>query len=173
MTRPFLKRDDLHYGVVSSLEKPTAQQLQVWGNAVDRPDDLEESVFPALDILRLSVKHSGGNEDFCSEGGGAHSPLNPNRKPANQLLAPRTFCTCWLGRTCTLDVPEGITGVRTDLKPGTSEGIPTALAAGAPNLLVVFMKSGTRTGELSARQEPAQAVKLGRTRGHVQTSCSS
>uniref|UniRef100_G3TXR0 Phospholipase A-2-activating protein n=1 Tax=Loxodonta africana TaxID=9785 RepID=G3TXR0_LOXAF len=85
----------------NSSEKPAAQQLQILWKATNWPEDI---VFPALDILRLSNKHPSVNENFCNEKEGAlfisHllNLLNPKGKPANQLLALRTFCNCLVGQ---------------------------------------------------------------------------
>ncbi|KAM8983269.1 phospholipase A-2-activating protein isoform 2-T2 [Ara ararauna] len=84
----------------TSAETPTAQQLQTLWRAVNWPEDI---VFPALDILRLSVRHPTVNENFCNEKDHVHLAillkfLNPKGKQANQLLALRALCNCFVSQ---------------------------------------------------------------------------
>ncbi|KAM6033853.1 phospholipase A-2-activating protein isoform 4-T4 [Chlamydotis macqueenii] len=85
----------------TSAETPTAQQLQALRRAVNWPEDI---VFPALDILRLSVRHPTVNENFCSEKDHVEfiilllKFLNPKGKQANQLLALRVLCNCFVSQ---------------------------------------------------------------------------
>ncbi|MEE6459049.1 hypothetical protein FKM82_000524 [Ascaphus truei] len=79
-------------------ETATAQQLDTLWKAINWP---EEIVFPALDVLRLSIKNPTVNETFCSEKEGSQFSsyllrlMRPSGKQANQLLALRTLCNCF------------------------------------------------------------------------------
>lgn len=63
--------------------------------------------------------------------GRAHGPLNPNGRPANWLLALRTFCNCCPGRTSTPDTLEGITGLPEGIAgvPAGTAGVPEGSTA--------------------------------------------
>lgn len=61
-------------------------------------------VFPVLDIMRLAVRHPMVNETLCGEAEGVQlcnhllSLMSPEGRPANQMLALRTLCNCFMGR---------------------------------------------------------------------------
>lgn len=128
----------------SSSEKPTAQQLQILWKAINWPEDI---VFPALDILRLSIKHPSVNENFCSEKEGAQFSshlihlLNPKGRPANQLLALRTFCNCFVGQAgqkLMMSQRESLMSHAVELKSGSNKNIHIALATLTLNYSVCF-----------------------------------
>lgn len=137
----------------SSSEKPTAQQLQILWKAINWPEDI---VFPALDILRLSVKHPTVNENFCNEKEGAQfsshliSLLNPKGKPANQLLALRTFCNCFVGQAgqkLMMSQRELLMSHAIELKSGTNKNIHIALATLTLNYSVCLHKDHNIEGK--------------------------
>ncbi|XP_070256908.1 phospholipase A-2-activating protein isoform X2 [Myotis yumanensis] len=137
----------------SSFEKPTAQQLQILWKAINWPEDI---VFPALDILRLSVKHPSVNENFCNEKEGAQfsshltSLLNPKGKPANQLLALRTFCNCFVGQAgqkLMMSQREALISHAVELKSGSNKNIHIALATLTLNYSVCFHKDHNIEGK--------------------------
>uniref|UniRef100_H0VMN5 Phospholipase A-2-activating protein n=1 Tax=Cavia porcellus TaxID=10141 RepID=H0VMN5_CAVPO len=137
----------------SSSEKPTAQQLQILWKAINWPEDI---VFPALDILRLSIKHPSVNEDFCGEKEGAHfsghliSLLSPAGKPANQLLALRTFCNCFVGQAgqkLMMSQRESLISHAIELKSGSNKNIHIALATLTLNYSVCFHKDHNIEGK--------------------------
>ncbi|XP_054583008.1 phospholipase A-2-activating protein isoform X3 [Eptesicus fuscus] len=137
----------------SSFEKPTAQHLQILWKAINWPEDI---VFPALDILRLSVKHPIVNENFCSEKEGVQfsshltSLLNPKGKPANQLLALRTFCNCFVGQAgqkLMMSQREALISHAVELKSGSNKNIHIALATLTLNYSVCFHKDHNIEGK--------------------------
>uniref|UniRef100_A0A8C2NLP3 Phospholipase A-2-activating protein n=1 Tax=Capra hircus TaxID=9925 RepID=A0A8C2NLP3_CAPHI len=137
----------------NSPEKPTAQQLQILWKAVNWPEDI---VFPALDILRLSIKHPSVNENFCNEKEGARfsshlvSLLNPRGKPANQLLALRTFCNCFVGQAgqkLMMSQRESLLSHAIELKSGSNKNIHIALATLTLNYSVCFHKDHNIEGK--------------------------
>ncbi|KAF4025312.1 hypothetical protein G4228_017546 [Cervus hanglu yarkandensis] len=137
----------------NSSEKPTAQQLQILWKAVNWPEDI---VFPALDILRLSIKHPSVNENFCSEKEGTRfsshliSLLNPRGKPANQLLALRTFCNCFVGQAgqkLMMSQRESLLSHAIELKSGSNKNIHIALATLTLNYSVCFHKDHNIEGK--------------------------
>ncbi|KAM9641354.1 phospholipase A-2-activating protein isoform 3-T3 [Trichechus inunguis] len=135
------------------LEKPTAQQLQILWKATNWPEDI---VFPALDILRLSIKHPSVNENFCNEKEGAQfsshllNLLNPKGKPANQLLALRTFCNCFVGQAgqkLMMLQRESLMSHAIELKSGSNKNIHIALATLTLNYSVCFHKDHNIEGK--------------------------
>ncbi|XP_073907786.1 phospholipase A-2-activating protein isoform X3 [Castor canadensis] len=137
----------------SSSEKPTAQQLQILWKAIHWPEDI---VFPALDVLRLSIKHPNVNENFCNEKEGAQfsshlmNLLNPKGKPANQLLALRTFCNCFVGQAgqkLMMSQRESLMSHAIELKSGSNKNIHVALATLTLNYSVCFHKDHNIEGK--------------------------
>uniref|UniRef100_A0A8C3WRU6 Phospholipase A-2-activating protein n=1 Tax=Catagonus wagneri TaxID=51154 RepID=A0A8C3WRU6_9CETA len=137
----------------NSSEKPTVQQLQTLWKAVNWPEDI---VFPALDILRLSIKHPSVNENFCSEKEGTQfsshltNLLNPKGKPANQLLALRTFCNCFVGQAgqkLMMSQRESLMSQAIELKSGSNKNIHIALATLTLNYSVCFHKDHNIEGK--------------------------
>ncbi|XP_038625720.1 phospholipase A-2-activating protein isoform X2 [Tachyglossus aculeatus] len=131
----------------SSAEKPTPQQIQILWKAINWPEDI---VFPALDILRLSIKNPSVNESFCSEKEGEQFSihllkfLNPKGKPANQLLALRTLCNCFInqaGQRLLMSRRESIVSQAIELKSGSSKNIHIALATLTLNYSVFLYKT--------------------------------
>ncbi|KAF4794826.1 Phospholipase A-2-activating protein [Turdus rufiventris] len=118
----------------TSAETPTAQQLQTLWRAINWPEDI---VFPALDILRLSVRHPTVNENFCSEKEHVQfiilllKFLNPKGKQANQLLALRALCNCFVshaGQKLMMEQRDEIMTQAIETKSGNNKNIHIALA---------------------------------------------
>ncbi|NXK00091.1 PLAP protein, partial [Corythaixoides concolor] len=137
----------------TSAEKPTAQQLQTLWRAVNWPEDI---VFPALDILRLSVRHPTVNENFCSEKDHIQfiilllKFLNPNGKQANQLLALRTLCNCFVrqaGQKLMMEQRDEIMTQAIEMKSGNNKNIHIALATLTLNYAVCLHKVNNIEGK--------------------------
>uniref|UniRef100_A0A9L0RA27 Phospholipase A-2-activating protein n=1 Tax=Equus caballus TaxID=9796 RepID=A0A9L0RA27_HORSE len=120
------------------------------------PTQILDIVFPALDILRLSIKHPSVNENFCNEKEGAQfsshliSLLNPKGKPANQLLALRTFCNCFVGQAgqkLMMSQRESLMSHAIELKSGSNKNIHIALATLTLNYSVCFHKDHNIEGK--------------------------
>ncbi|XP_069487023.1 phospholipase A-2-activating protein [Ambystoma mexicanum] len=115
-------------------ETPTAQQLETLWKAVRWPEDI---VFPALDILRLSVRHPRVNENYCSEKACdqfcSHliKFLNPSGKQANQLLALRALSNCFTsepGQRLMMSQMDPVVSQAIELRAGSNKNIHIALA---------------------------------------------
>uniref|UniRef100_A0A5F9CLQ3 Phospholipase A-2-activating protein n=1 Tax=Oryctolagus cuniculus TaxID=9986 RepID=A0A5F9CLQ3_RABIT len=120
------------------------------------PTQILDIVFPALDILRLSIKHPSVNENFCNEKEGAQfsshliNLLNPKGKPANQLLALRTFCNCFAGQAgqkLMMTQRESLMSRAVELKSGSNKNIHIALATLTLNYSVCFHKDHNIEGK--------------------------
>ncbi|XP_051817408.1 phospholipase A-2-activating protein isoform X1 [Antechinus flavipes] len=137
----------------SSAEGPTTHQLQTLWKAVNWPEDI---VFPALDILRLSIRHPTVNENFCNEKEGAQFSshllklLNPKGKPANQLLTLRTLCNCFIGQAgqrLMMSQRESLLSQAIELKSGSNKNIHIALATLTLNYSVCLHKNHNIEGK--------------------------
>uniref|UniRef100_A0A674J448 Phospholipase A-2-activating protein n=1 Tax=Terrapene triunguis TaxID=2587831 RepID=A0A674J448_9SAUR len=137
----------------TSLETPTAQQLQTLWKAINWPEDI---VFPALDILRLSIRHPSVNENFCSEKDSIRFSshllkfLSRNGKQANQLLALRTLCNCFVsqgGQRLMMSQRDTIMSHAIELKLGGSKNIHIALATLTLNYAVWLHKVNNIEGK--------------------------
>ncbi|XP_071436872.1 phospholipase A-2-activating protein [Pithys albifrons albifrons] len=136
----------------TSAETPTAQQLQTLWRAVNWPEDI---VFPALDILRLSVRHPTVNENFCSEKEHVEfivlllKFLNPKGKQANQLLALRALCNCFVshaGQKLMMEQRDEIMTQAIETKLG-NKNIHIALATLTLNYAVCLHKVNNVEGK--------------------------
>uniref|UniRef100_A0A8D0E783 Phospholipase A-2-activating protein n=1 Tax=Salvator merianae TaxID=96440 RepID=A0A8D0E783_SALMN len=136
-----------------SMEVPTAQQLQTLWKAVNWPNDI---VFPALDILRLSIRHPNVNEHFCSEKDGTQFSshllkfLNPGGMQANQMLALRIFCNCFIhpvGQSLMMSQGDLIMSQAIELKISSNKNIHVALATLALNYAVCLHKINNIEGK--------------------------
>ncbi|NXL88987.1 PLAP protein, partial [Alectura lathami] len=136
-----------------SAETPTAQQIQTLWKAVNWPEDI---VFPALDILRLSVRHPTVNENFCGEK--AHVQfihlllkfLNPEGKQANQLLALRALCNCFVseaGQKLLMEQRDKILTQAIEMKSGNNKNVHIALATLMLNYAVCLHKVNNIEGK--------------------------
>ncbi|NXM65623.1 PLAP protein, partial [Serilophus lunatus] len=137
----------------TSAETPTAQQLQTLWRAVNWPEDI---VFPALDILRLSVRHPTVNENFCSEKEHVQfiilllKFLNPKGKQANQLLALRALCNCFVshaGQKLMMEQRDEIMTQAIETKSGSNKNIHIALATLTLNYAVCLHKVNNVEGK--------------------------
>lgn len=137
----------------TSTETPTAQQLQTLWRAVNWPEDI---VFPALDILRLSVRHPTVNENFCSEKEHVQfiilllKFLNPKGKQANQLLALRALCNCFVshaGQKLMMEQRDEIMTQAIETKSGNNKNIHIALATLTLNYAVCLHKVNNVEGK--------------------------
>uniref|UniRef100_A0A8D0H133 Phospholipase A2 activating protein n=1 Tax=Sphenodon punctatus TaxID=8508 RepID=A0A8D0H133_SPHPU len=115
-------------------ETPTALQLQTLWKVINWPEDI---VFPALDILRLSIRHPSVNENFCSEKDGIQfcghllKFLYPEGKQANQLLALRTLSNCFAsqsGQRLMMSQRDSIMSQAIEMKLCSNKNIHIALA---------------------------------------------
>ncbi|XP_075581932.1 phospholipase A-2-activating protein isoform X4 [Pelecanus crispus] len=137
----------------TSAETPTAQQLQTLWRAVNWPEDI---VFPALDILRLSVRHPTVNENFCGEKDHVQfiilllKFLNPNGKQANQLLALRALCNCFVsqaGQKLMMEQRDEIMTQAIEMKSTHNKNIHIALATLTLNYAVCLHKVNNIEGK--------------------------
>ncbi|KFP77480.1 Phospholipase A-2-activating protein, partial [Apaloderma vittatum] len=136
----------------TSAGTPTAQQLQTLWRAINWPEDI---VFPALDILRLSVRHPIVNESFCSEKDHVRfiilllNFLNPKGKQANQLLALRVLCNCFIsqaGQKLMMDRRDEIMTQAIETKSG-NKNIHIALATLVLNYAVCLHRVNNIEGK--------------------------
>ncbi|XP_062985272.1 phospholipase A-2-activating protein [Elgaria multicarinata webbii] len=137
----------------NSIEIPTAQQQQTLWKAINWPNDI---VFPVLDILRLSIRHPSVNESFCSEKDGIQfcshliKFLNPGEKQANQMLALRIFCNCFIhpvGQKLMMSQGDSIMSQAIELKLCRNKNIQIALATLALNYAVCLHKINNIEGK--------------------------
>ncbi|NXU50777.1 PLAP protein, partial [Turnix velox] len=137
----------------NSSEAPTPLQLQTLWKAVNWPEDI---VFPALDILRLSVRHPTMNENFCSEKDHVQfivlllKFLNPQGKQANQLLALRALCNCFIsqaGQKLMMEQRGEIMTRAIEMKSSTNKNIHIALATLMLNYAVCLHKDDSIEGK--------------------------
>lgn len=106
-------------------------------------------VFPALDILRLSIRNHTVNERFCSKEDGVQFSshllkfLNPGGKQANQMLALRTLCNCFVhpvGQKLMMSQGDSIISQAIELKLSSNKNIHIALATLVLNYAVCLYK---------------------------------
>nr|XP_006127304.1 phospholipase A-2-activating protein [Pelodiscus sinensis] len=137
----------------TTVETPTAQQLLTLWKAINWPEDI---VFPALDILRLCIKHPSVNENFCSEkdsiqfSGHLLKFLSPNGKQANQLLALRTLCNCFVsqaGQRLMMEQRDTLMSHAIEVKLCGNKNIHIALATLTLNYAVCLHKVNNIEGK--------------------------
>lgn len=113
-------------------------------------------VFPALDILRLSVRHPTVNENFCNEKEQVQfiilllKFLNPKGKQANQLLALRALCNCFVshaGQKLMMEQRDEIMTQAIEMKSGNNKNIHIALATLTLNYAVYLHKVNNVEGK--------------------------
>ncbi|XP_078532836.1 phospholipase A-2-activating protein [Lissotriton helveticus] len=130
-----------------STETPTAQQLETLWKTIKWPEDI---VFPALDILRLSIKHPSVNENYCSEktcnqlSNHLVKLLKPSGKQANQLLALRTLSNCFTsepGQRLMMSQKDLVLSEAIELRAGNNKNIHIALATLTLNYAVCLNKA--------------------------------
>nr|XP_008101669.1 PREDICTED: phospholipase A-2-activating protein isoform X2 [Anolis carolinensis] len=137
----------------ASMEAPTAHQLQTLWKAVNWPHDI---VFPALDILRLSIRHPFVNENLCGEKDGIQfcshliKFLSPGEKQANQMLALRILCNCFIhpvGQKLMMSQGDSIMSQAIEMKLSSNKNIHIALATLALNYAVGLHKVNNIEGK--------------------------
>ncbi|KAJ7399292.1 Phospholipase A-2-activating protein [Pitangus sulphuratus] len=120
------------------------------------PTQILDIVFPALDILRLSVRHPTVNENFCSEKEHVQfivlllKFLNPKGKQANQLLALRALCNCFVshaGEKLMMEQRDEIMTQAIETKSGNNKNIHIALATLTLNYAVCLHKVNNVEGK--------------------------
>ncbi|XP_049650848.1 phospholipase A-2-activating protein isoform X3 [Accipiter gentilis] len=120
------------------------------------PMQILDIVFPALDILRLSIRHPTVNENFCSEKDHVQfiilllKFLNPKGKQANQLLALRALCNCFVspaGQKLMMEQRDEIMTQAIEMKSGNNKNIHIALATLTLNYAVCLLKVNNIEGK--------------------------
>ncbi|XP_064410787.1 phospholipase A-2-activating protein [Latimeria chalumnae] len=138
---------------LSGTEVPTTQQLDVLWKAINWP---QEIVFPALDVLRLSVKHPQVNEHFCNEKDGGQfcnhliNLIDPKGKLANQMLALRTLCNCFVGQpgqNLLMSLRDPVMTQAMELKAIKNKNVHIALATLVLNYAVCLHKTNDIEGK--------------------------
>ncbi|XP_053715871.1 phospholipase A-2-activating protein [Synchiropus splendidus] len=113
---------------------PSVRQISELWTATHWPEDI---VFPVLDILRLAVRHPRVNQTLCGDAEGVPlcnhllSLMKPEGRAANQMLALRTLCNCFLGqsgRALLLAQRETVLSHAADLVTVCNKNIHIALA---------------------------------------------
>ncbi|KAM9827561.1 phospholipase A-2-activating protein [Neosynchiropus ocellatus] len=113
---------------------PSVRQISELWTASHWPEDI---VFPVLDILRLAVRHPQVNQTLCGDAEGVPlcnhllSLMKPEGRAANQMLALRTLCNCFLGqsgRALLLAQRETVLSHAADLVTVCNKNIHIALA---------------------------------------------
>lgn len=134
-------------------ESPTSHQLETLWKMLQWPSD---KVFPALDVLRLAIRHPVVNEHLCNAKDGDRfidhllklgSQDNPG---ANQMLALRTLCNafrCPAGLSLLSRHQERLVQSATDNAASTHKGTRIALST----LMLNFAAESTRSGDLESR----------------------
>ncbi|XP_053321888.1 phospholipase A-2-activating protein [Spea bombifrons] len=134
-------------------EVATAQQLDTLWRAVNWPEDI---VFPALDVLRLSMKNRTVNEMFCSEKEGSQFSnylfkfMHPGGRQANQLLALRTLCNSFSydpGTRLMISHRDTVITKAIELKAVNNKNIHTALATLLLNYAICLHKINDLEGK--------------------------
>uniref|UniRef100_A0AAY5ERZ7 Phospholipase A-2-activating protein n=1 Tax=Electrophorus electricus TaxID=8005 RepID=A0AAY5ERZ7_ELEEL len=143
-----------------SPDQPTAEQISILWRTSHWPEDI---VFPVLDILRLAVRHPEINAQLCggTEGSSLCNHLlglmSPQGRPANQMLALRTFCNCFAGsrgRTLLLGQREAVLSRAADLRAVCNKNIHVALAT------LVLNYAGMLHGQPSELEAKAQCLSV-------------
>uniref|UniRef100_A0AAR2LAW2 Phospholipase A2-activating protein n=1 Tax=Pygocentrus nattereri TaxID=42514 RepID=A0AAR2LAW2_PYGNA len=160
-------------GVLDNLEKllltvsdsksqdlPTADQISILWRTSHWPEDI---VFPVLDILRLAVRHPEINAQLCGGTDGASlcnhllGLMSPQGRPANQMLALRTFCNCFSGshgRSLLLGQREAVLSRAADLRSVCNRNLHIALAT------LVLNYAGILHGRPSEIEAKAQCLSV-------------
>ncbi|KAM8962208.1 phospholipase A-2-activating protein [Pelodytes ibericus] len=143
----------LTLAVNPSEEVATAQQLDTLWRAINWP---EEIVFPALDVLRLSIKHPTVNEMFCNDKEGSQFSnylfklMHPGGRHANQLLALRTLCNSFSykpGTQLMMSQRDTVITKAIELKAVSNKNIHVALATLLLNYAICLHKVSDLEGK--------------------------
>ncbi|KAL6490713.1 hypothetical protein MHYP_G00010580 [Metynnis hypsauchen] len=139
---------------------PTADQISILWRTSHWPEDI---VFPVLDILRLAVRHPEINAQLCGGTDGASlcnhllGLMSPQGRPANQMLALRTFCNCFSGshgRSLLLGQREAVLSRAADLRSVCNRNLHIALAT------LVLNYAGILHGRPSEIEAKAQCLSV-------------
>ncbi|XP_039615773.1 phospholipase A-2-activating protein [Polypterus senegalus] len=119
---------------LSHAETPAAEQIDLLWKTTYWPEDI---VFPALDILRLAIRHPVVNEQLCHEDVRVQfcnhllNLMNPQGKAANQMLVLRTLCNCFAakrGQELLMSLRETVMSRAMELKGVCNKNVHIALA---------------------------------------------
>ncbi|XP_030050029.1 phospholipase A-2-activating protein isoform X1 [Microcaecilia unicolor] len=147
-------------------ETPTAPQMETLWKAAHWPEDI---VFPALDILRLSIRHPSVNENLCSDKATGQfcsyliMHLNPQGKPANQLLALRIFCNCFAwqpGQKLMMLHRDQILSQAIELKASVNKNIHIALATLVLNYAICLHQDNDIEGKAQCLSVVSTAIEM-------------
>lgn len=114
-------------------------------------------VFPALDILRLSVRHPTVNANFCGEKYHVQfirlllKFLNPGGKQANQLLTLRALCNCFViqaGQKLLMEQRDEIMTQAIEVASSNNKNIHIAFATLTLNYAVCLHKVNNTEGKV-------------------------
>uniref|UniRef100_A0A8C5LQ62 Phospholipase A-2-activating protein n=1 Tax=Leptobrachium leishanense TaxID=445787 RepID=A0A8C5LQ62_9ANUR len=143
----------LHHVVNPSGEGVTAQQMDALWRVINWP---EEIVFPALDILRLSIKNQIVNETFYSDQEGSQFSsylfklMHLGGRQANQLLVLRTLCNSFSqepGTKLMMSQRDDVFTRALEIKSIGNKNIHTALATLILNYAVCLRRMNDLEGK--------------------------
>ncbi|OCT97805.1 phospholipase A-2-activating protein isoform X1 [Xenopus laevis] len=144
----------------------TAQQLDTLWRVVNWPEDL---IFPALDVLRISIKNPTVNEMFCNEKEGSQFSsyllqlMSPSGKQANQLLALRTFCNsffCDPGSCLLMVERDNVLSKVIELKTVNNKNIHIALATLMLNYAICLHKVSDIEGKAQCLSAISSVIEV-------------
>ncbi|XP_029462252.1 phospholipase A-2-activating protein isoform X2 [Rhinatrema bivittatum] len=133
------------------------------------PAQILDIVFPALDILRLSIRHPSVNENLCSDEATGQfcshlmKLLNHQGKPANQLLTLRIFCNCFAwqpGQKLMMSHRDQILSQAIELKASGNKNIHIALATLALNYATCLHQVNDIEGKAQCLSVVSTAVEM-------------
>lgn len=113
-------------------------------------------LFPALDILRHTIRYPTVNQHFCNAKDGPDfmnylcALLVPDGEPKNHLLALRTLCNAFQhsdGETIVLSNADRLLGDLAKLITKADKNTQVALSSLVLNFVVGFRKSGNVEGK--------------------------
>lgn len=113
-------------------------------------------LFPALDILRHTIRYPAVNQHFCNAKDGPQfldyscALLAPDGQPKNHLLILRTLCNAFQhsdGETILLSNADRLLGDVTKLMSKADKNTQVALSSLVLNLVVGFCKLGNTEGK--------------------------
>ncbi|XP_002740172.1 phospholipase A-2-activating protein-like [Saccoglossus kowalevskii] len=134
-------------------QTPSMKQIEILWKLLQWPAD---TVFPALDILRISIQHQVVNQHFCNEKDGQqflghlHSILSHDTKPANQMLVLRTLCNAFSqaqGNQCLLSNRDGILTSFLEYKDSNNRNVRISLSSLILNYCVALASSSDVEGK--------------------------
>ncbi|CAH1243636.1 PLAA [Branchiostoma lanceolatum] len=123
---------------------PTAMQMNTLWKILQWP---KEVVFPALDVLRLALRHCDINQHFCNSKDGPQflthlqTFLSPDSPPANQMLALRAVCNMFaqpVGKGLAISQHSNILATTVDCSASTNKNVRIAMATIILNFAAVI-----------------------------------